>query len=146
MHLNERVSGAKIGTGVDFEKISSYYASMRRKQGSLIQIEVSILAAGLAFRHRGQPEFHGFLVAKEIQADDGSQRLTAHGTLYKALDRLEKAGLVTSRWEDPEAAAVEQRPRRRFYTVTPMGERALAEAVRTQHPARAQRHGALEGA
>jgi PadR family transcriptional regulator PadR len=118
---------------------------MKRKPGSLLPLEASILAAGLAFRGRGQPDFHGFLIAKEIQADTGARRLTAHGTLYKALDRLEKAGLVQSRWEDPAAAAHERRPRRRLYEVTPTGERALADAARADR-ADATRREALEGA
>ena len=118
---------------------------MRRKPGHLLPLEASILAAGLAFRGRGQPEFHGFLVAKEIQADTGARRLTAHGTLYKALDRLEKAGLVRSRWEDPETAAHEKRPRRRLYEVTLTGERALAAAARVER-AGATRRRAWEGA
>jgi len=116
---------------------------MRRKADSLIPLEARILAAGLAFRERGQPDFHGFLVAKEIQADTSARRLTAHGTLYKALGRLEKAGLVRSRWEDPEAAAHERRPRRRLYEVTSTGERALADAARADR-AGATRRGALE--
>ena len=118
---------------------------MKRKPGSLLPLEASILAAGLTIRQRGQPDFHGFLIAKEIQADTGARRLTAHGTLYKALDRLEKAGLVRSRWEDPEAAAREHRPRRRLYEVTLTGERALAETARADR-AGATRRGALEGA
>ncbi|MFL5760247.1 MAG: PadR family transcriptional regulator [Thermomicrobiales bacterium] len=131
--------------GLDSEKISSYNADMKRKPGSLLPLETSILAAGLAFRQRGQSEFHGFLVAKELQADTGARRLTAHGTLYKALDRLEQAGLVRSHWEDPELAAQEGRPRRRLYEVTLTGEQALADAG---HAARlsATRRGTLEGA
>jgi DNA-binding PadR family transcriptional regulator len=54
--------------------------------------------------------------------------LTAHGTLYKALDRMERMGLLESRWEDPEVAAAQGRPRRRLYRVTGQGERALDEA------------------
>jgi DNA-binding PadR family transcriptional regulator len=55
--------------------------------------------------------------------------LTAHGTLYRALERLEKAGLLSSRWEDPEAAAREQRPRRRLYLINAAGEKAAQEAL-----------------
>lgn len=131
--------------GLDNENISSYSVSMKRKPGSLLPLEASILAVGLALRQRGQPEFHGFLIAKEIQADTGGRRLTAYGTLYKALARLEQAGLLRSRWEDPEAAAREQRPRRRFYEVTPTGEQALADVAHTAQ-VRALRRGALEGA
>jgi DNA-binding PadR family transcriptional regulator len=55
-----------------------------------------------------------------------AHQLTAHGTLYKALGRLEAAGLLESRWEEAELALAEGRPRRRFYRVTGAGERALA--------------------
>lgn len=103
---------------------------MRRKPGTLIPIEEQILAAGLALRQGGAPHFHGFLMAKEIRQGVDARRLTAHGVLYKALDRLTRAGLLDRWWEDPETAAREQRPRRRLYEVTGRGERALAEAVR----------------
>lgn len=112
---------------------------MRRKQGTLLPIEQAILAAGIKLQASGTPEFHGFRIAKALRehagGDGGARRLTAHGTLYKALDRLAQAGLVTSRWEDALAAAEAGRPRRRLYTVTAPGERALARA-RAPAPAR----------
>ena len=99
---------------------------MRRKAGALVPVEVDILSAGIQLRRRGQPRFHGFQLAKDIADGTGARKLTAHGTLYKALGRLEDAGLLASTWEDPQAAAAEGRPRRRFYEVTGAGERALA--------------------
>ncbi|MEO6204174.1 MAG: helix-turn-helix transcriptional regulator [Mycobacteriales bacterium] len=99
---------------------------VRRRAGMLLPLEVSVLEAGLA----AGGEFHGFEVAKSMQGASGAQRLTAHGTLYKALARLEAARLVRSRWEDP---APEGRPRRRLYTVTGQGEHALAVAHRAAH-------------
>ena len=63
----------------------------------------------------------------EIRDGQGARRLTGHGTLYRALDRLAKLGLIESRWEDPEIAEVEERPRRRLYRVTAIGEQALAD-------------------
>jgi DNA-binding PadR family transcriptional regulator len=107
---------------------------MRRKPGTLLPLEVEILEAGLNLEHTGESEFHGFAIAKTIQEMDGARRLTAHGTLYKALARLEKAGLLQSRWEDPSAAAEEHRPRRRLYEVTAEGARAHARS-----------HSAVEG-
>ena len=74
-------------------------------------------------------EAHGFLLAKEIREEHHARRLTAYGTLYKALERLERAGYLASRWEDPMVAAAEGRPRRRFYRVTLAGEGAYAEAA-----------------
>ena len=108
--------------------ISSHNPAMRRKAGVLLPLELSILEVGLDLRTRGMPEYHGFLLAKEIQEREGARLLTAYGTLYKALDRMEKAGLLTSRWEDPLLAAQENRPRRRLYQVTAAGQKALAEA------------------
>jgi PadR family transcriptional regulator len=108
---------------------------MRRRADRLLPIEASILAAGIELRREGATDFYGFSIAKEMKEREGARRLTAHGTLYKALARLEKAGLLASCWEDPLVAAEEGRPRRRLYEVTSAGERALATTqARTPHP------------
>lgn len=101
---------------------------MRRKAGSLVPLELSILEAGIELVVRGAPYFHGFLIAKEIKEREDARLLTAHGTLYKALDRMQKAGLLESEWEDPVVAANGGRPRRRLYRVTMAGQAALAKA------------------
>jgi PadR family transcriptional regulator PadR len=106
---------------------------MRRKEGMLVPLEVSVLEAAIDLRQRGAAEAHGFLLAKEMREERHARRLTAYGTLYKALERLERAGLLESRWEDPLIGAGEGRPRRRLYRVTMAGEGALAEA--TERPA-----------
>ncbi|MBY5163611.1 PadR family transcriptional regulator, partial [Salsipaludibacter albus] len=117
---------------VDNGKISSYSLPMgRRKKGSLLAIEVDILDAGLALRGAAD-EFHGFELAKQIAGGSSARRLTSHGTLYKALGRLEDRGLLASRWEDAARAADAGRPRRRLYHVTGEGERVLAGWRRTQ--------------
>lgn len=102
---------------------------MRRKEGALIPLELSILEAAIDLRRRGVPEAHGFLLAKVLREERHARRLTAYGTLYKALDRLERAGLLESRWEDPLIGAAEGRPRRRFYRLTLAGEGALTQAA-----------------
>lgn len=109
---------------------------MRRKPGTLVPLEREILEAALSLRAMGVVEAHGFLLARTMSDGGGGsdRRLTAYGTLYKALDRLERAGHLTSRWEDPVYAADAARPRRRFYRVTPAGEAALA-AARAADPA-----------
>lgn len=101
---------------------------MRRKPGSIVRLERDILDAAITLRGRGLAEAHGFLLAKTIGDGSDAKRLTSYGTLYKALDRLERAGYLESRWEAPDYAAEAARPRRRFYRITGMGERALAEA------------------
>ncbi|HKJ01522.1 MAG TPA: PadR family transcriptional regulator [Longimicrobiales bacterium] len=50
------------------------------------------------------------------------------GTVYPALRRMDKAGLLRSGWEAAEAAHAEGRPRRRTYTLAPSGREALGEA------------------
>jgi DNA-binding PadR family transcriptional regulator len=69
------------------------------------------------------------LLAKEIRDREDAKLLTAHGTLYKALDRMERWGFLESEWEDPEHAASEGRPRRRLYWVTAAGQTALVTAL-----------------
>ena len=101
---------------------------MRRKAGTLVSLEVAILDAAMSLRGMGVAEPHGFLLARTMGDQSGAKRLTAYGTLYKALDRLERAGYVESRWEDPAYAAENARPRRRLYRVTAAGEAALAAA------------------
>lgn len=102
--------------------------AMRRKPGTLIPIERSLLAAAVAFRVAGQDEFHGYAIARSMQGEDGRRPLTGYGTLYRALERLENAGLLQSRWEDPELAFEEDRPRRRLYSITALGQQAAAQA------------------
>src|SRR5664279_3800715 len=97
-------------------------ATMRRREGELIAIEHAILAGGIELAAAGEPGFYGFGMARQLRDASGARRLTAHGTLYKALARLERAGMLTSCWEDPGFAESEGRPRRRLYRVTPSGE------------------------
>ena len=52
------------------------------------------------------------------------------GTVYPALRRLEEAGHLASKWENPDVAQAEQRPPRKYYELTRAGHEALAEAVK----------------
>ncbi|MEO8539483.1 MAG: PadR family transcriptional regulator [bacterium] len=102
---------------------------MRRKPGALMPVELAILGAALA--NGADNDFYGYAIARQIQTDESARMLTSHGTLYKALDRLVKAGLLSAQWEAPEISAAEERPRRRMYRVTAAGESAYREAART---------------
>ena len=94
----------------------------------MVPLEVAILEASAELQQAGEPEVHGYRLAKVVQDLRHAMRLTAYGTLYKALTRLEHQGYLASRWEDPHAAAAEGRPRRRFYRLTLEGEAALSKA------------------
>ena len=82
---------------------------MRRRAGELLPIEQAILAGGIELVAAGEPGFYGFAMARQIRDASAARQLTAHGTLYKALARLEQAGLITSSWEDPGLAEAERR-------------------------------------
>lgn len=73
----------------------------------------------LEFLLEGTGKLYGLKVAQ------GTGLMT--GTVYPILARLEKAGWVTSAWEDDQGPDV-RGSRRRFYTLTPMG-RAEAKTV-----------------
>ena len=47
------------------------------------------------------------------------------GTIYPALRRLERDGLITAKWESQRLATAEQRPPRRYYRTTKAGKEAL---------------------
>lgn len=51
------------------------------------------------------------------------------GTVYPALARLEKAGLIRSRWEAVAIARREKRPPRRYYEITAPGTQELARSL-----------------
>jgi PadR family transcriptional regulator PadR len=145
--LCQQAMGVGIDHRVELRQISSYSCHVRRKAGALLPIEVQVLEAATGLGARGEREFHGYELAKEMAmrrvqtpSPAEARRLVAHGTLYKALDRLEAAGLIESRWEDPEPAHAESRPRRRLYRLLAAGTAALARARReAQAPAGAPR-------
>jgi PadR family transcriptional regulator PadR len=51
------------------------------------------------------------------------------GTIYPALDTLERLGFAHSEWEDARVAQGEKRPPRRYYRITADGARELQEAM-----------------
>jgi len=115
---------------------------VRRKPGSLVPLELAICTAAARLRERGEDEFHGYEMAKTLGDAADARLLTAYGTLYRALSRLEKMGLLQSRWEDPHVPARENRPGRRLYTLTALGEAAAVEhrhAATVTSPRRARR-------
>jgi PadR family transcriptional regulator, regulatory protein PadR len=123
--------------GVDNKHISAYSCAVRRKPGQLVPLEIAICVCAAKLRRSGTIEFHGYEIAKRLGDDKSRRLLTAYGTLYRALGRLEAMGLLQSQWEDPRIPARESRPGRRLYTLTAAGEAAAQEARQT--PKRAAR-------
>src|ERR1700761_4561187 len=55
------------------------------------------------------------------------------GTVYPAIRRLERDGLIVSKWEKQSIADPEQRPLRKYYKLTRSGEITL-EAMHNRYP------------
>lgn len=109
---------------------------MNRKADGLLPLEVSILCAAADLARSGHETFYGYQLAKLLGKGHNSKTLIGFGTLYKALERLERRGCLESRLEDPETAASDHRPRRRLYRVTAIGVSLLKRAPAKQEPTR----------
>jgi PadR family transcriptional regulator PadR len=57
----------------------------------------------------------------------------ASGTVYPAMRRLERDGLIRSHWESQSIADAEQRPPRKYYKLTRSGKTTL-EASHKRYP------------
>jgi PadR family transcriptional regulator PadR len=66
-------------------------------------------------------ELHGYALIEELKRGSGGTFVLPEGTIYPALHRLERAGLLSSRWSS------ESGRRRRVYKLTKQGAAALEE-------------------
>lgn len=89
----------------------------------LTDFELIVLLAVL----RLGDDAYGVTIAKEIE--DTGRRTVLLGAIYAALNRLEANALVASAHGDP--TAVRGGRSKRYFTVTPMGLRAVKNAQRT---------------
>ena len=87
---------------------------MRREQlkGHLDLLLLSVLVDGPA---------HGYAVIGALRERSGQEFTLPEGTVYRALHRLEAAGLLRSYWAEQAGR------RRRLYELTAQGSSALAE-------------------
>ena len=76
------------------------------------------------------------LILQAVQAGDGYgfsvMVLTGlpSGTVYPAMRRLERDGLVRSQWERQSIADAGQRPPRKYYKLTQVGQATLGASQR----------------
>lgn len=70
---------------------------------------------------------HGYAVMEALRTGSGGTFDLPTGTIYPALHRLERAGLVAGSWSTGNGR------KRRFYKLTAAGRRALAEERATWH-------------
>ena len=91
--------------------------------GRLFSLTYPTAAVLLAVRHGHR---YGFDVMDVTGLPDG--------TVYPILRRLERRGVLEGAWEKEEVARADQRPPRRYYRLTRLGEEALDE-VEARFPA-----------
>lgn len=70
----------------------------------------------------GDAALHGYAIIEAIRTRSGGHFDLPEGTIYPALHRLELAGLLSSRWVQPEGGR-----KRRVYALTDKGRQSLAE-------------------
>lgn len=63
---------------------------------------------------------HGYAIVEALRARSGGTFDLPEGTIYPALHRLERAGLLSSRWSETTGR------RRRIYQLTAKGQQAFA--------------------
>jgi len=73
-----------------------------------------------------QGDGHGFEILKRLEAAGSGALRLKEGSLYPALYRLEKSGLVKAEWESNDTPR--RGPRRRVYRLTAKGRRRLDDA------------------
>lgn len=67
---------------------------------------------------------HGYAIAQHIARLSNDVFTVEQGSLYPALQRLQKQGWVTSTWGDSPTGR-----RARYYTITATGQRQLGEKI-----------------
>jgi len=67
---------------------------------------------------------HGWGISQRVQQISRGVLEVNQGSLYPALQRLEKAGLVTSDWD-----TTDNNRRARYYRLTATGQRALGDEL-----------------
>jgi DNA-binding PadR family transcriptional regulator len=70
----------------------------------------------------GQRPMYGYQIIKELEDKSQGYFKYKEGTLYPALHRLEKAGLLAGKWQAASGSR-----QRRYYHITEKGSRILEE-------------------
>jgi transcriptional regulator len=67
---------------------------------------------------------HGYAIAQHIERSSESVLKVEQGSLYPALERLQRKGWVTSKWGESPT-----KRRARYYTITAAGRKQLGEEI-----------------
>jgi len=89
-------------------------------RGELVKSNIDSLLLSLI----GQQPTYGYQIIKELESRSQGYFRFKEGTLYPALHRLERRGLVLGRWQ-----MLSGNRQRRYYYITAKGQRVLAEKM-----------------
>jgi transcriptional regulator len=67
---------------------------------------------------------HGYAIARHIERSSVDLLRVEQGSLYPALERLQRQGLVTSAWDTSPTGR-----RARYYTITASGRKRLGQKI-----------------
>lgn len=84
-------------------------------KGTLDMLVLQTLSAG---------SLHGYAVAQQIEALSGDLLRVEQGSLYPALERLQKKGWITAKWGESPTGR-----RARYYTMTAAGRKQLGHQI-----------------
>jgi PadR family transcriptional regulator, regulatory protein PadR len=107
---------------LDLGKISSVSGPIRVTGPLLDVLEVFLQAFNQV--SGDEAELHGWAIMKATKRSGP--------TVYGVLDRLEDAGWITGRWENQHPE--QNKPRRRFYQLTPTGVAAARDLLTVRRP------------
>jgi len=88
-------------------------------QGTLDLLILKTLAIGAA---------HGHTIAYVIERQSDEMLQVQHGSLYPALHRLERKGLIESEWKESENGRMAK-----FYALTRTGRKQLTDELEQWH-------------
>lgn len=91
---------------------------MKQTHQKLLKGSLELMALALLERE----PMYGYQIVKEVEARSGSVLQLKEGSLYPALHRLERAGLIEGYWQHREDGAS-----RRYYRLTSQGRSVLLE-------------------
>src|SRR5690349_2806320 len=100
-----------------FEETDMPKSSSRRElvPGTLDMLVLHTLTLG---------SLHGYAIAQHIAKLSEEVLCVEQGSLYPALERLQRQGLVTSKWGETPTGR-----RARYYTITASGRKQLGEEI-----------------
>ena len=78
----------------------------------------------LVLRTLSLGRLHGYAIAQHIERVSGEAFKVEQGSLYPALERLQRAGWVSAKWGISPTGR-----RARYYTITTSGRRRLGEEI-----------------